>query len=247
MHNQTKKYYEYANDSYKLFTPDFLESKKLDIYLESNRESLVDFLEKYQEQFGSFDKSAQILEAGCGLGGLSFYLSKMGFYTHGVDQSKLAISMAREINKNKSLYAKFTGQDLCNSEASEQFDIVVDSHLLHCLVDKNDRESYLAFVKNSLTDDGLFFLETMCYQAKIQIPIGYEFDASFKLYKEIGDEKIPYRKIIDSIELEQELKSMGFKIKYLYYHNELSFDVFSEYKDLNAESLPKTIRLVASK
>ena len=86
----------------------------------------------------------------------------------------------------------------------------------------------------------------MSYHSKIQVPFGYELDENNKLFKEIKNKMYPYRKVVDSLKLEQELILAGFKIKYLYYHNELSFDVFSDYKNLKEEGLPKTIRLVAS-
>lgn len=244
--NHSKKYYEYANDSYKSFTPDFLESAKLDLYIEENNESLLKFLESYQEQFGSFSLDKTILETGCGLGGISHYFSKKGYYTLGLDQSSLAISMAKDIAKNKKLYAKFKQQDLCINKAQDKFDIIIDSHLLHCLVDNTDRHNYLSFVKESLSKGGLFFLETMSYHSKIQAPLGYELREDMSLYKETNSIMLPYRKIIESLNLEQELIEIGFKIKYLYYHNELCFSIFDEYPSFSFEHLPKTIRLVAT-
>lgn len=244
--NQSKKYYEYANESYRSFTPDFIESSKLDEYICENNESLLNFLESYQDQFGEFSKDKTILETGCGLGGLSQHFSKKGYYTLGIDQSSLAISMAKDIAKNKNLYAKFKREDLCLCKSNEKFDIILDSHLLHCLVDQEDRKSYLSFVKDSLFEGGLFFLETMSYHSKIQTPLGYELDADMSLFKEFNSQMLPYRKIVESINLEQELVLAGFKINYLYYHNELCFSVYDEYPNFNFENLPKTIRLVAT-
>lgn len=244
---QSKKYYEYASDSYLKFTPDFLTGDKLNQYILENNESIISFLTSYQEQFGDFNKQSSILETGCGLGGISHYLSSRGYYTKGIDQSSLAISMAKEINKQRELYTKFEKIDLCQTKATDKFEVIVDSHLLHCLVEQKDRDSYLKFIHDSLTDDGLFFLETMSYQPKIQIPLGYELDENLNLYKEMQSEMIPFRRVCESHELEQEIKNANMKIKYLYFHNELSFDLYTEYPNFSFEHLPKTIRLVASK
>lgn len=245
--NRSKKYYEHASDSYLAMTPEFLSGSKLKPYLDQNIESLLSFLQVYQEQFGAFDKDSAILETGCGLGGLCHHFSKLGYYTVGQDQSALAVSHAKEINKNLGLYSKFQTIDLCQSSPTDKFDIVIDSHLLHCLVDQSDRESYLSYVLSSLKSGGKFFVETMSYQPKIQVPVGYELDSKMNLYKEHGESVIAYRKMCESFELEKELKDMGFKISYLYYHSELAFDVYSDYPNFPVDHLPKTIRLVASK
>lgn len=247
MNSQSKKYYQLANETYKAFTPDFLESSKIDKYLEENAESLLNFLNSYQDQFAEFSRDKEILELGSGLGGLSFHFSKKGFYTLGVDQSPLAIQNALILAKKKELYAKFKVLDVCEDKLDQKFDYLIDSHLYHCLVEDDHRKRYLSFVKNSMKGSSLFFLETMCFHSKIQIPFGYEMDDKGKLYKNINGHFTAYRKIIDSIKLEQELLDSGFKIKYLYYHNELSFNPYNEYENLDYNTLPKTIRLVASK
>ena len=86
----------------------------------------------------------------------------------------------------------------------------------------------------------------MAFHTGIQVPLEYRFDEDHILWKEINDKEIMIRKISPSLELEEELKSSGFSINYLYYHSELSFCAFSEYKDYPFQFLPKTIRLTCA-
>jgi hypothetical protein len=46
--------------------------------------------------------------------------------------------------------------------------------------------------------------------------------------------------------IEEEFKKAGMKINYLFFHNELSFNVFDDYQNYPLEFLPKTIRMSVS-
>ncbi|MCT4641613.1 MAG: class I SAM-dependent methyltransferase [Bacteriovoracaceae bacterium] len=242
-----RSYYTQANDSYSRFTPDFLTSKNLNVYLEQNRESLVDFIEKYEKQFGALSTEKKLLELGCGLGGLSLYFSKRGFYTLGIDQSDLAISMAKEISKQNALFCKYRVMDVCLSRLEEKFDLLFDSHLFHCLALKEDRLKYYEFLTQVMDKNSRLFIETMVFDKKMSFPVGYLMQDNGVLYKDLSGKYVPYRAILETHEIESELIEAGFKIKYFYYHSELSFDLFCEYKGMCHESLPKTLRIVVSR
>lgn len=249
------KYYNYYEKSYEKFTPDWFtkdNSKEIDKFLTQNSESIIDFIDKYVEQFdlghrAFYDKNVLIL--GCGFGGLAIHLANQQANITAIDVSTLAIMGAKEIATNKGLSIDYKVLDVCNGSLSDKFDFIIDDHLYHCLATAEDRVSYLKFVKFHLKDEtSLFFLETMAYQDQIQTPVGYNFDENNILWKEVEpDKEIMIRRISPSIDIEKEIKNSGLSINYLYFHSELAFQVFSEYEGYPFQYLPRTIRLTAKK
>ncbi len=244
---------EIYNNTYKYFTPDFIHVenlKKIDEYLSLNSESLRDFINKYLIQFEHQmnPQYLSVLELGSGLGSLSYFLeSKFNTYT-GVDISELAVMNAKQISKIKERDLNFIIGDVTKAEfeLNEKYEVLIDSHLFHCLTDIKEIQGYLTFVKKHLAAGGKFLIESMAFHSKLQTPVGYSFDENYILYKEINGKDVAIRSIKKSIDIEETLKQMGFQIKYLYYHNELSFNVFDEYHNYPDEFLPKTIRICAS-
>lgn len=245
------KYSDIYNKAYRFVTPDFLDTsneESLNYYLAQNNESLLKFLTQYFSDRGGLDSLAgkDILEAGCGLGGLSHKLFQFGAKMNGVDISSLAISAAKEISMNKRLDLEFFVGDVASElSLNKKYDFIVDSHLLHCLTAKDHRANYFKFVRNHLKDDGIFIVETATFEDEIREPIGYEIDQDYTLYQEIGGERFPVRKLIPARGLESELIQYGFDIHTFFYHYELSFNVFPEIKNYPVFRLPKTVRYSA--
>jgi SAM-dependent methyltransferase len=248
MHTEKDLY----NNAYSRFTPDYIQVNnisKINDFLKENSESLEDFFDKYCNQFDLEHKVRQssCLELGCGIGSLSYFLKNKFYNYTGVDNSGLAISTAKEIAilKKESLDLRLF--DVCSGESlDEKFDFIIDSHLYHCLTTKEERQSYLEFIKNHLSTDGIFLLETMAFQPKLQVPVGYHFDSKYVLSKDFKGCIIPIRSIFPSVMIEEEFANAGMKINYLYFHNELSFNVFDDYINYSIDYLPKTIRLSVS-
>jgi cyclopropane fatty-acyl-phospholipid synthase-like methyltransferase len=187
-----------------------------------------------------------VLDLGCGLGGLSFYFANKGAQVVGVDVSNLAVTAAQEIASSKKLDVDFRVADVARSDENlGKFDLIFDSHLFHCLVSGEDRQKYFDFAKRHMGPETLFMLETMIFHKQFRTPVGYSVDEEFVLYKEVGRDEVPIRKIIPGIDLEEEVKNSGLDIHYLYYHAELSFDVFDEYSEYPRQNLPQTARLAA--
>jgi len=102
------------------------------------------------------------LDLGCGTGALSCQLAEAGFAVTGVDVSPTAIGFAREMAKHRGLQITFEVGDVCQDQVfSEKFDLVVDGHLLHCIVFEEQRRTLLKRICRSLSSGGEFWVETM--------------------------------------------------------------------------------------
>ena len=93
-------------------------------------------------------------------------LAQMGFNVLGVDISETAIEMANQFAKDQELEMTFQVADILElSKIQQKFDLVYDSHCLHCIVFETDRENVLKGVKDSLNKKGIFILDTMVMPA----------------------------------------------------------------------------------
>ncbi|MEP7298115.1 MAG: class I SAM-dependent methyltransferase [Burkholderiales bacterium] len=120
---------------------------------------------------------AKILELGCGTGALSCMLAKQGFQVTGVDISSSAISFARSIASKRALGVAFTVADVCALEFTDAgFDLVIDSHLLHCIALPLERRQLLSRISRLLASDGEFWTETMALQEGFQESPGRRID-----------------------------------------------------------------------
>lgn len=219
-----------------------------------NRESLMDFFESYCDQFNAYPREnltgCKILDAGCGLGAVSFALAARGAEVTGADISELAIMGAKSIARNMDVDIEFKVADLTSPNLKlGQFDVIVDSHLFHCLTSVQERKNYLSFINNNLKPDGRLFLESMVYHNHLEVPMDYHLDENLVLHQYFTNDKkfVPVRMLADSITIEQEIKDSGLNLSYFYYHAELVFQVFTDYKNYPHSKLPHTIRAVAIK
>ena len=242
-------YEKLYNDAYKKFTPEWVNPNniaKIDQAISLENSTLLDFYSQYVEQFDlNFNlHEMNFLETGCGLGSFALALGPKFNSTTAIDISALATAMGSEIAILKEVDINFIKADLTKKiDLGRKFDFILDSHLLHCLVTKEQRLNYYNFLAEHLSENGHILVETMVFHKDLQIPIGYEFSEDLVLYQEIEGEYTPVRYIGKSIDIENELKNTPLKIKYLYYHNELSFEVFEGYENYPHEYLPKTLRM----
>ena len=102
------------------------------------------------------------LDLGCGTGALSCQLAAAGFEVTGIDISPTAIEMARRMAARRGLRITFEVDDVCRRALPERaFGLVVDGHLLHCVVFEHERRRLLEQVRHSLAPGGEFWVETM--------------------------------------------------------------------------------------
>jgi SAM-dependent methyltransferase len=91
-------------------------------------------------------------------------------------------------------------------ESIEKFDLIFDSHAIHCILDLEKRKAALKNIYNLLSEDGIFSMETMIR------PMNSGLDFLFN-----------ERLVMDSLEIEKELISINFKIKYFMINQNLYF------------------------
>lgn len=108
----------------------------------------------------AFEKSS--LDLGCGTGATAFELSKLGFSVTGVDISATAIKLANALSAEQKMSIDFKVHDILDLELlNKKFDLIYDSHCLHCIVFDEDRLKVLSGAKKILNPDGIFILDTM--------------------------------------------------------------------------------------
>ena len=103
-----------------------------------------------------------VLVIGCGTGPLACALSKKGFDVNGMDISPTAIELAKQQAAKRALAINYWAGDICNDDlGADKYDLIVDSHCLHCIVADDDRKTAFQSICRALKDDGYFILETM--------------------------------------------------------------------------------------
>jgi 2-polyprenyl-3-methyl-5-hydroxy-6-metoxy-1,4-benzoquinol methylase len=187
----------------------------------------------------------QVLELGAGRGGLGLHLARLGAEVTLVDFSPTALEQAQAIYSLEGLAVAAIASDVTHPDMAlpHKFDLIVDSHLLHCLTEDPDRASYYRLISDHLKPDGIFIAETMVHRKKLFIPDGFMFDERNVLWQMFG-KWTPIRRVLDSLDLEKELGEGNFNIVYFYYYGQYGLVPHRSFMDLPAEILPAAVRMV---
>lgn len=131
---------------------------------------------------------ARILELGCGTGALSCLLAQRGFDVTGIDISESAIRLARSVAAERALRVRFEVAEACTWNApAGAFDVVIDSHLLHCLSLPGDRARLLAQIARCQAQAGELWTETMLFCAGLKDTPSRRMDESGTVWTRIAD------------------------------------------------------------
>jgi SAM-dependent methyltransferase len=188
--------------------------------------------------------SIRVAEMGSGLGGAGQWMSQAGAQVELFDFSPQALSLAEALYQSQKLTIRTFCQDVTLPFAEpffQRYDLILDSHLLHCLTDHIGRMSYLQSLRELLAPGGCIVGECMVSRKKMFIPEGFEIDAFGTLYQKFSS-WVPVRLIRDSLELEEELKKAGFQIRYYMYYANFNVTPSKEFFDVPAELLPASVR-----
>ena len=191
----------------------------------------------------------RVLELGSGVGALSLELAKLGAEVSIADFSSTALELAQNLFSHHGLTVKSYLTDLTLPEPgfNQQFDIIIDGHLLHCLTEVHERASYYQLVREHLSGQGIFMCETMVHKKKIFIPEHFKFDTeTYTLYQFLGSWK-PVRKILDSLDLEAEIQSNKLQIKSFYYYAQMGMVPHASFMDLPVDILPAAVRMILAR
>lgn len=122
------------------------------------------------------------------------------------------------------------------------YDLIIDSHLIHCLNSESDIKKYCENVHQALRGDGLFVLETMI--------AGKGFKEAFSSY--INNEGIlyykdqPIRTILSERKIENILLSIGFKIEYFFIPFSKRFHI-EEFDEIDFQNHPEVLQIICKK
>lgn len=89
-------------------------------------------------------------------------LAQRGFDVAAIDISHSAIAFARGMAAQRGLHVQFEVAEACAfAPALGSVDVVIDSHLLHCIAIAGERKQLLENLARSLARGGEFWTETM--------------------------------------------------------------------------------------
>lgn len=173
------------------------------------------------------------------MGALTHEIARYGQTAIGVDLSSNAIRRAKEMYPE----CTFIEMDIIEGELDESFDIIIDSHLLHCFALEEDRIKYLNKLSQLLNNGGIIIIETMVESKAQLFPESYSLRDSV-LYKNIYNNLIPYRCIKSISELENEmLKLSELKIETLHFPYGMKFQI----DQLPIEQCPDVAQILLKK
>jgi SAM-dependent methyltransferase len=152
-----------------------------------------------------------VLEYGCGTGPGACLLVERGMRVHGIDQSAVAIEIARSEAAKRGLTIDYRVGDVCtNIPLGDKYDLVVDSFCLQCIVTDDDRDRLFTFVKGALKPSGRYVIATAGYS-----PARDYGDAHFDRATGIVlDGDLPCRRHVTAGALVRELAVAGFTVEW---------------------------------
>jgi len=98
---------------------------------------------------------------GCGTGPDACFLAQHGFRVDAVDLIPTAIEIAREQAAARGLDIQYAVQDICDLPLEgKQYDMIVDSYCLQCIVFDAERQRVFSAVRSRLKPSGYYLIST---------------------------------------------------------------------------------------
>ena len=184
--------------------------------------SLVDFFQKnIRSRLPS--GQVQILELGSGTRSQFADISLPHARILAIDRDERKCEFAEAVSGVTYMCADISSESFQDLIQNEKFDLVFDSHCLHCIVEPAERAWSLHNIKASLKDGGLFCAEMMIQSKRKEL--------------EVIERHVPHAR-----ELEDELIAAGFRLNFFSVSRNLSFELNAEH-ELNCD----LVRIIATK
>ncbi len=221
------KYYEIHDDIYK----DLKKRNVLSWDGVQNIKNILDSeincaLNRHLNKYFPKIKKQKVLDLGTGTGNSALFLASKGFNVTGYDLSETAINMAIKNAALLGLEVDFFVQDLLKATILNEYDLIVDSSFLHCVVYNEERKKIYESIRKALKKNGHFFIHTMIQTKDMDNGIlGKNFFIEDEIIWSVrkdnwdvelqdinGGKMFPHRKILNLKNLEKEFSENGFLI-----------------------------------
>ena len=165
-------------------------------------------------RFDTPDPSA--LEYGCGTGPGACLLAEHGMRVTGIDLSPLAIEIARREAARRGLSIDYRVGDVCtDAPPTKQFDLVVDSFCLQCIVTDGDRAKLFRFVAAALKAAGYYVVATAGYSpARDYGDCIFDPATGIVLEPQSDGTLLPCRRHVTADALAREMTAAGFTVEW---------------------------------
>lgn len=146
------------------------------------------FLDQMIRIAGGDLAKVHVLDLGCGTGQVSCYLAAHGAIVTGIDCSPAAIESAMQQSCQRGFSIDFRVGDLRTMELyPDSYELVIDCHFLHCIVNLSQRADMLRRIYTVLIPGGELWSETMVGIPKIRSGDNYILDPEGVFWKELPD------------------------------------------------------------
>jgi SAM-dependent methyltransferase len=191
------KYYEAHDEQYRKLLAQGQVAWDKGEYDEFSMRALI---ERFTRESNFEPTESNVLDLGCGTGGLACYLASRGFRVTAIDISATAILEAKKQAVLRGLKINFKVADLCHEQLPEKaFELIADNHFLHCIVFPDERHSALQNINHALKATGEYWLETMVGHPEMRPRDEWHLDA----------EGISWRAVSSSAKIERCIERNG--------------------------------------
>lgn len=202
--NEQRRYYEAYDERYKQ-----IHSMNLQWEADVHSPIMDEILAKLE-----LNQQSKILELDCGEGRDAMYMMQQGYDLLASDISPEAISFCK---KKVPEYAdKFMVLNACEDSWDKTYDLIYSIAVLHMLVLEEDRNKFLAFVREHLNEEGYGLLLSMGDgEMEHASDITSAFDKQERVHVETGTKVCIAStscKIVSFTTLERELEGNGLSI-----------------------------------
>jgi SAM-dependent methyltransferase len=159
------------------------------------------------EQSPQFPAGGHALDLGCGGGEICVQLAQRGWIVIGAEFAPTALAMAQSNARRADCPVRFARADVTRPLpfVPGLFDLVIDNHVLHCLIEADHRRAFLASARDALKPGGIFFSANMSSEGRLD----YE---DLEIDRATGISRVNSRIWVSRAALESEVSECGLHV-----------------------------------